>query len=291
MARRDMGKLVSSTSSTARPHPADRAPEVDLDLGDIVGVTGRPSASRARGEPRCGRRWSSWRRTAARCRTPSTGSPDVETRYRKRYLDLLVNEEARRGFLRASDGRRDPALPRRGRVRRGRDAGRCSRATAAPSPSRSSRTTTTSTRTSTCGSPTELYLKRLIVGGLEKVYEIGKDFRNEGISYKHSTEFTQLEWYEAYADYRDTMERIERLVETVALEVTGDGEVTFRGHELDLKGPWRRPLRRCARGARPLDPRRGRAARGLKARGSTRRPTGLGAARRPRASASTSSRR
>ena len=58
---------------------------------------------------------------------------------------------------------------------------------------------------------TELYLKRLIVGGLEKVYEIGKDFRNEGISYKHQPEFTMLEWYEAYADYRDTMERIEEL--------------------------------------------------------------------------------
>ena len=63
---------------------------------------------------------------------------------------------------------------------------------------------------------TELYLKRLIVGGLEKVYEIGKDFRNEGISYKHQPEFTMLEWYEAYADYRDTMERIEELVATVA---------------------------------------------------------------------------
>ena len=59
---------------------------------------------------------------------------------------------------------------------------------------------------------TELYLKRLIVGGLEKVYELGKDFRNESVSYKHQPEFTMLEWYEAYADYRDTMERIEQLV-------------------------------------------------------------------------------
>ena len=58
---------------------------------------------------------------------------------------------------------------------------------------------------------TELYLKRLIVGGLERVYEIGKDFRNEGVDYKHNPEFTMLEWYEAYADYRDTMARIEGL--------------------------------------------------------------------------------
>src|SRR5205814_3628934 len=64
---------------------------------------------------------------------------------------------------------------------------------------------------------TELYLKRLIVGGLEKVYEIGKDFRNEGVSFKHHPEFTMLEWYEAYADYRDTMGRIEQLVSQSAL--------------------------------------------------------------------------
>ena len=68
---------------------------------------------------------------------------------------------------------------------------------------------------------TELYLKRLIVGGLERVYEIGKDFRNEGVSYKHQPEFTMLEWYEAYADYRDTMERMEQLLEAVALDVNG----------------------------------------------------------------------
>ena len=87
---------------------------------------------------------------------------------------------------------------------------------------------------------TELYLKRLIVGGLERVYEIGKDFRNEGVSYKHQPEFTMLEWYEAYADYTDTMARIETLLERVATEVTGGTKVTFRGHEIDLKAPWKR---------------------------------------------------
>jgi lysyl-tRNA synthetase class 2 len=87
---------------------------------------------------------------------------------------------------------------------------------------------------------TELYLKRLIVGGLERVYEIGKDFRNEGVSFKHQPEFTMIEWYEAYADYRDTMERVEDLVDTVAREVVGGTKVTFRGHEVDLAKPWRR---------------------------------------------------
>jgi lysyl-tRNA synthetase class 2 len=87
---------------------------------------------------------------------------------------------------------------------------------------------------------TELYLKRLIVGGLEKVYELGKDFRNEGVSFKHNPEFTMLEWYEAYADYRDTMERIEQLVAHAAREVLGTTKVSFRGHEVDLAPPWRR---------------------------------------------------
>jgi lysyl-tRNA synthetase class 2 len=72
------------------------------------------------------------------------------------------------------------------------------------------------------------------------VYELGKDFRNEGVSYKHAPEFTMVEWYEAYADYTDTMARIEELVETVARETIGTTQVKFRGHEVDLKAPWRR---------------------------------------------------
>src|SRR5206468_1718522 len=86
----------------------------------------------------------------------------------------------------------------------------------------------------------ELYLKRLIVGGLEKVYELAKDFRNEGVSYKHSPEFTQLEWYEAYADYRDTMDRTEALVSRAAETAIGTTKVTFRGHEVELAPPWQR---------------------------------------------------
>jgi lysyl-tRNA synthetase class 2 len=85
----------------------------------------------------------------------------------------------------------------------------------------------------------ELYLKRLIVGGLERVYEIGKDFRNEGVSFKHNPEFTMLEWYEAYADYEDTMARMEQLVARTAEETLGSTRVRFRGHELDLSR-WQR---------------------------------------------------
>src|SRR5437763_2219423 len=80
---------------------------------------------------------------------------------------------------------------------------------------------------------TELYLKRLIVGGLERVYEIGKDFRNEGVNYKRNPEFTMLEWYEAYADYEDTMRRIENLVEDGAQETLGATDGPSKRREAD----------------------------------------------------------
>ena len=116
----------------------------------------------------------------------------------------------------------------------------CNRVTAAPSPARSSTHHNELGRDLYLRIATELYLKRLIVGGLERVYDVGKDFRNEGVSFKHNPEFTMLEWYEAYADYRDTMVRIETLVETVAREVVGTTSVRFRGHDLELKAPWER---------------------------------------------------
>jgi lysyl-tRNA synthetase class 2 len=86
----------------------------------------------------------------------------------------------------------------------------------------------------------ELYLKRLIVGGFEKVYEIGRVFRNEGISTKHNPEFTMMESYEAYADYNDVMNMLESLVSQVALDVIGTTEVKFGEHTIDFKPPWKR---------------------------------------------------
>ena len=87
---------------------------------------------------------------------------------------------------------------------------------------------------------TELYLKRCIVGGLERVYELGKDFRNEGVSRKHNPEFTMVETYEAYADYRDVAEMLEQLV--AARRARGDRGTTvpWKGAEIDLAPPWRR---------------------------------------------------
>jgi lysyl-tRNA synthetase class 2 len=86
----------------------------------------------------------------------------------------------------------------------------------------------------------ELYLKRLLVGNLERVYEIGRDFRNEGVSFKHNPEFTQLEFYWAYADYLQVMEMTEQMVSYACAEVTGSYKVNYQGNELDFTPPWRR---------------------------------------------------
>ena len=93
---------------------------------------------------------------------------------------------------------------------------------------------------------TELYLKRLVVGGVDRVYELGKDFRNEGVSHKHNPEFTMLEWYEAYVDYEDVARELESLVSEVAKKVNGTTVVERDGVEIDLAPPWRRVTLRDA---------------------------------------------
>lgn len=92
----------------------------------------------------------------------------------------------------------------------------------------------------------ELYLKRLLVGGYERVYEIGRDFRNEGVSYKHNPEFTQLEFYAAYWDYKDVMAFTERMVAYAAQEVLGTTQIVYQGHTIDLTPPWPRMTMRDA---------------------------------------------
>ncbi len=245
MARRGMGKLVfvdivDRSGRIQAICDTSRTGELDVHLGDVVGVVGRAAKSK-RGEPSL---VADEVTVLARNRSPLPdtfhGLTDVEQRYRKRYLDLLMNEETRADFLLRSrivvairsylDGEgfvevETPILqPRYGG------------AFAQPFVTRSNELDADFY----LRIATELYLKRLIVGGLERVYELGKDFRNEGVSYKHQPEFTMLEWYEAYADYRDTMARIEELVEQVAREATGRTTATFRGHEIDLAAPWRR---------------------------------------------------
>ncbi|HST17659.1 MAG TPA: lysine--tRNA ligase [Gaiellaceae bacterium] len=245
MARRDMGKLVflDLVDRSGRIQllcPQARTGEVDVHLGDVVGAIGHATKSR-RGEPSL---IVDELAVLSRNRSPLPdtfhGLTDVEQRYRRRYLDLLMNEDVRADFvLRArivaavrrfldDEGFVEVETP----VLQPRYGG----GFAEPFVTRSNALDAELY----LRIATELYLKRLIVGGLEKVYELGKDFRNEGVSYKHNPEFTQVEWYEAYADYRDTMERMERLVEFVATETLGTTRVVFKGHEVDLKAPWHR---------------------------------------------------
>ena len=212
----------------------------DLDLGDIGGVSGQPTRTK-RGEPSLS---AIELEPLAKIHSPLPdtfhGLTDVEQRYRRRYLDLLINEETRADFLlrtamvsairRALD--EDGFIEVETPVLQPRYGG----AFARPFSTHHNELE----QTLYLRIATELYLKRLIVGGLERVYEIGKDFRNEGVSYKHNPEFTMLEWYEAYADYEDTMVRVEQLVERVAREAIGTTVVSFRGNEIDLRAPWAR---------------------------------------------------
>ncbi|HEX2496740.1 MAG TPA: amino acid--tRNA ligase-related protein, partial [Gaiellaceae bacterium] len=204
-----------------------------LDLGDVIGVDGTAFKSR-RGE--LSLRASGWTLLAKSLLAPPEkfhGLDDVETRYRHRELDLLANEDTRalfilrsrvvrairrwldeRGFLEVETPILQPLY---------------GGALARPFVTHHNALD----RDFFLRIADELYLKRLIVGGLERVYEIGKDFRNEGVSHKHNPEFTMLEWYEAYADYEDIAARLEELIAYVATDVGYDGPI-------DFSPPWRR---------------------------------------------------
>src|SRR2546429_4903396 len=245
VGRREMGKLafldlVDRSGRIQLLCDTSRTGPIDVDLGDIVGVTGSPARAKRGEPPIAGAELELPPKIQRPLPDTFHGVTDVETRYRQRYLDLLMNEETRadfelrtrivaavrrhlddQGFLevetpvlqpRYGGGFAEPFVTHYNAL----DADYYLRIA------------------------TELYLKRLIVGGLEKVYELGKDFRNEGMSYKHQPEFTMVEWYEAYSDYRDTMARMEELVAHVAREALGHTEVEYRGHRVDLGRPWQR---------------------------------------------------
>jgi lysyl-tRNA synthetase, class II len=206
---------------------------LSLDLGDLLGVDGAVLRSR-HGELTL--RVDSFQILAKALRPPPDkhhGLSDVETRYRRRELDLIASEEARRRF---SDRARIISA-----VRGYLDGqGFIEVETPVLQPlygGALARPFTTHhnalDRDLYLRIATELYLKRLIVGGLERVYELGKDFRNEGVSHKHNPEFTMVEWYEAYADYEDEATRLEAAVGAAAQAIGYSGE-------LDFSSPWRR---------------------------------------------------
>ena len=232
----------------------DSVPELDfrvfklLDLGDWVGVEGHLFRTKTN-------EFSvhvSSLQFLAKCLLPLPekwhGLQDIETRYRQRYLDLIVNPDSRhvfevrsrvvaaireflnvRGFLEVETPMMQPMA-----------GGALARPFV--------------THHNALDMPLfmriapELYLKRLVVGGVDKVFEINRNFRNEGISTQHNPEFTMLEFYWAYADYHDLMALTEELLQQVALTATGRDDVTFGEHTISFKPPFRRlSLREAAR--------------------------------------------
>jgi lysyl-tRNA synthetase class 2 len=213
---------------------------IELDLGDIVGVEGPVTRTR-RGELSVA--VDRVELLAKALRPPPdkhAGLRDPELRHRRRYLELMSDPDARAAF--ATRSRAIAAIRRfldaRGFVEVETPTLQPVYGGAAARPF--------TTHHNALGRDlflriaTELYLKRCIVGGLERVYELGKDFRNEGVSHKHNPEFTMLETYEAYADYRDVMRMLEQLVADAAREATGSATVAWDGGEIDLAPPWRR---------------------------------------------------
>jgi lysyl-tRNA synthetase class 2 len=211
-----------------------------VSIGDVVGVEGELIRSR-RGELTL--RLTGYELLAP-CRLPLPdtfhGLKDVEARYRQRYLDLMIAPESRARFevrsriirsLRTFLDVRD-FLEVETPVLQPLYGGAAARPFV--------------THHNTLGRDlylriaTELYLKRLIVGGMERVYEIGKNFRNEGVSFKHNPEFTVLETYEAYADYDDVMRMTEEMIATAARDALGTTVVELGGEQVDLAPPWRR---------------------------------------------------
>ncbi len=219
---------------------ADRYAAIEhIDLGDFIGAEGQMMRTR-RGE--LSLHITSWQLLSMSLRPMPEkfhGLTDVETRYRKRYVDLMVNDDSRGVFIKRAriiravrdflDGRdfvevETPVLqPLYGG------------ALARPFVTHHNELH----RDLYLRIATELYLKRCIVGGIDRVYEIGKDFRNEGVSFKHNPEFTMVEIYEAYVDYNHVMGMVEEMT-VFAAQSVGPLQVEFRGNTIDFTPPWPR---------------------------------------------------
>ncbi|MCA1560957.1 MAG: lysine--tRNA ligase, partial [Acidobacteria bacterium] len=251
LAIRSFGKANFLVLSDGRAHiqvyiRKDGLPERDfavyklLDFGDFVGVAGHLFRTKT-SELTI---WASRLEFLAKCLLPLPekwhGLSDVEVRYRQRYLDLIVNPDSRRvlevrsrllaamrRFFEARDYL-EVETPMMQPIAGG--------ALARPFATHHN---ALDLQLFLRVAP-ELYLKRLTVGGMERVYEINRNFRNEGISTEHNPEFTMLEFYQAYSDYRDLMVLTEELIVTVAREAVGADELTFKAARISLRPPYAR---------------------------------------------------
>lgn len=216
----------------------------DLDLGDFIGARGPMFRTRT-GEPSVHVETLTVL-TKAVLPPPEKwhGLQDVEMRYRRRYLDLMANEEVRRLFRQRSEAVRfiRHFLDDRGFLEVETPILVAEATAAAARPFETYHNALDEPRFLRIA--TELHLKRLVVGGMERVYELGRIFRNEGISTKHNPEFTMLEAYQAYADYGDIARLVEEMVSGLALMLTGSMRVPYKGGEVDFTPPWRRATMR-----------------------------------------------
>jgi lysyl-tRNA synthetase class 2 len=259
MAIRSFGKANFLAISDGRARiqvyiRKDSLPERDfsifrlLDFGDFVGVEGRLFRTKTNELTI----WASSLEFLAKCFIPLPekwhGLTDVETRYRQRYLDLIVNPDSRRVFEVRSRvlaairtflngrGYLEVETPMMQPIAGG--------ALARPFVTHHN---ALDMQLFMRIAP-ELYLKRLTVGGIERVYEINRNFRNEGISTQHNPEFTMLEFYQAYSEYTELMALTEEMLSSVALEAIGTDQIVFGPHQISLTPPYRRlSLREGAR--------------------------------------------
>ena len=249
MLRRDQGKLafgdLQDGTGRVQLFAMERStPDFEsftgLHLGDWIGVTGEVLRTR-RGELSI--RVDSWVRLAeARRGFPDKwhGITDVDIRYRQRYVDLWVTEESRGTFVARS---RIFSATRRWLEDRGFLEVETPVFHPIPGGALARPFTTHHNALDLelyLRSAPELYLKRLTVGGFDRVFEIARVFRNEGLSTRHNPEFTMLELYQAYADYGDIMCLVEDLVSHLAFELHGTTALSYDGRDLDLAAPWRR---------------------------------------------------
>ncbi|MGD1120126.1 MAG: lysine--tRNA ligase [Dehalococcoidales bacterium] len=251
MAIRKMGKAsfldlrdgtakIQLLFQTGNYSEADLALFKDFDIGDIIGVSGNLLRTRT-GEPTISvAKFTLLSKSLRPLPEKWHGLSDTEIRYRQRYVDLIANTGIKdifiartkiisamrrfldqRGFIEVETPMMQPAA---------------GGALAAPFTTHYNALD----RDFFLRIAVELHLKRLIVGGFDKVYEIGRDFRNEGIDTMHNPEFTMLETYEAYADYTDVMAMVEQMIFYIGREVTGGAEIKYGENTIDLTPPWRR---------------------------------------------------
>lgn len=250
MLWRHMGKRVFATlqDGSGRLQVSLFRDELDEDeyralakgvhLGDIIGVEGYRYLT-AKGEPTLGARSVT---ILARALEPMpdkwSGVTDTDVRYRKRYLDLIGNEESRRRFVVRSDVIRVIRrwLDERDFVEVETPVLQAAASGAAAKPFSTHHDALD--RDFYLRISPETYLKRVVAGGFDRVYELGRNFRNEGIDASHLQEFTMLEWYAAYWDYRDNMTAVRELIQHAFVEVIDTTTVEFKGETLDFAGDW-----------------------------------------------------